>query len=514
MAKTNKMIEVTLNKKDLKDLKEFFNNKMANIPKEEHMLLYYDKMRFLDIANNPLSDEELETYKKAMKKFSFCPSGFERFLNQIQIGADLDECKTDISCFVVKDAAKNMGLLLNKKQAKEYKGKFYAKFRKEFEYGSPILSKSSLSDEEFFYNVIKLMLLFCTRGITITNDDGETYISENHQNIFVSMFGVYNAGENTDWDIVNKIIIDNYAIDERYNNLDELVEDYLMYLLCTDMYYRGIEKEIDIKNPFESMNTSYFLLLFNSMISEIGTYICTRSKIKASEDIINEYNDKKTEYDTKIEGLKKINEVLEQKLNKAMRNLRMYIESYEKQGFSNSDTLKSICNNEDTKKEEKYEISEEDKCTIQKLSAALTEAERENNKLREKLEKAVEDNNNLYEEIKSIMPEDTDEEIIKPEVQIKEVDKNLKYAFVLKNKGTLDVEKELMERFPNSMFIKDQNVLNKSIDLVVLLTKFLSHSLYHGTKKVCKDNNIPYIHCANINIDKIEDAIWNYYNAS
>lgn len=464
--------------------------------KDKHMQLYYESLVLYEIAGDNLSDEELETYKRALKKFDFIP--YNRH-----------------ACFPIKnDVVRNMGIFKNKKNKREYYNKFFKKFKKEFMQYSSLSCKSSLSDESYFYNMIKLMLLFCTRGIKIETD--ETFEQAvKYQNYIISLFMTFERidEDGVQWDAVNKIIIDNYGIDENYNNIDDLIRKYLEYILTYDIFFRTTEDDFNEKEPFENMSMGYFLLLVKCMINEIGSWVTVTGKLKESKIIVDEYKQKKDTYDIKINELQKENEILNYKLSKALKNLRMYIDSYNKQGFSNAEELKAICNN-DCKKEEKNETSEADKCTIQKLNNALIEMERENNKLRVKLEKSVEDNNNLYEELKSIMPEDSDENINRPEIQIKEVDKNLKYAFVLKNKAPLEVEKELLERFPNSMIVKEQNVLNKSIDLVVLLTKFMSHSLYQGAKKICKDNGIPCIHCANINIDKIEDAIWNYYNAS
>ena len=150
---------------------------------------------------------------------------------------------------------------------------------------------------------------------------------------------------------------------------------------------------------------------------------------------------------------------------------------------------------------------------ITMLENTIAECERQNIKLAEKLQKAIEENRNLKSEMKLLLPEDEQENITPLEIDTKDIDYNAKYVFVLKTRQPLDLENSIRSVFPNAMIVSDTKGINQSADLVILLTKWLSHSLYSGAKRICKDNKIPYMHCPNSNIDIIKEDIWRYYNS-
>ncbi len=67
---------------------------------------------------------------------------------------------------------------------------------------------------------------------------------------------------------------------------------------------------------------------------------------------------------------------------------------------------------------------------------------------------------------------------------------------------------EIQKEFPNSTFIEsNQNINADATDMVILMTKRVAHSVYHGIKKQCKDKNIPVLHCDKLNVKEIKGII-------
>ena len=149
---------------------------------------------------------------------------------------------------------------------------------------------------------------------------------------------------------------------------------------------------------------------------------------------------------------------------------------------------------------------------IAKLDSVIVELERTNSKLKEKLEKSIEENKELQDTIKNILPEESQADLPKLEVETKEIDYNKKYAFLMENRQQLELEENLKNVFPNCIIAKKANQINKSVDLVIFITEFLSHATYGSVKKFCKDAGIDFIHCQSTNASRIEQYIWDYYN--
>lgn len=73
--------------------------------------------------------------------------------------------------------------------------------------------------------------------------------------------------------------------------------------------------------------------------------------------------------------------------------------------------------------------------------------------------------------------------------------------------------KKIENEFPNSVIttIRVERAQVIGADAVVFLTKNLKHSDYYKAKDICKDNNIPYVHTACINIDEIKKAMFDAF---
>ena len=80
-----------------------------------------------------------------------------------------------------------------------------------------------------------------------------------------------------------------------------------------------------------------------------------------------------------------------------------------------------------------------------------------------------------------------------------------RYGFVSQHET---LNSKILKAFPNSVIIDKPISSNKvNIDAMVGITKEISHSLYAATKAYAISNNIPYIHCCEINTDKIGECI-------
>ena len=128
---------------------------------------------------------------------------------------------------------------------------------------------------------------------------------------------------------------------------------------------------------------------------------------------------------------------------------------------------------------------------------------RQNEKLKNKY-------NTLLNKYKNLKYEENDIVEIEEE-EYKEVDLDAKYLFVLSEDATF--KNVISKTFKNATFASDNSVINPSkVDMVIVITTHISHSIYYGVKKQCKNKNIPLLHCEFSNIELIKDIIWNYIN--
>ena len=88
-----------------------------------------------------------------------------------------------------------------------------------------------------------------------------------------------------------------------------------------------------------------------------------------------------------------------------------------------------------------------------------------------------------------------------------DLDVNGKYAFII-SYPTQNFINRIKEFFPNSSVITDIVSLNpKNIDAVVAFSSCVTHSLYLGLKAQCKNRNIPFLHCKNMNIELAKELL-------
>ena len=95
----------------------------------------------------------------------------------------------------------------------------------------------------------------------------------------------------------------------------------------------------------------------------------------------------------------------------------------------------------------------------------------------------------------------------------KEVDVNGKYIFVADPDKT-DFVSKIKNSFPNSVVTcTPYNLVPRSIDMVIIITSIMGHSVYNAFKTQCKNKNIPMIHCPSQNVDIIKRTMESYINS-
>ena len=131
----------------------------------------------------------------------------------------------------------------------------------------------------------------------------------------------------------------------------------------------------------------------------------------------------------------------------------------------------------------------------------ITEVKLQLNKLQKKYDSLQEKYNNLKNKSSEAVVVEKPETVVSEDIN--NVDCNKRYVFVISAWSNLI--SEIQKEFPNSVFIEsNQNINADATDMVILMTKRISHSVYHGIKRQCKDKNIPVLHCDKLNIKEIK----------
>lgn len=125
-----------------------------------------------------------------------------------------------------------------------------------------------------------------------------------------------------------------------------------------------------------------------------------------------------------------------------------------------------------------------------------------------KLTKRYESLLTKYNRLKESQVDNTEDEKKIETEEIKELDMNGKYAFVLyEDSKFID---NIKREFPNAILIHtNTNIKSMNIDLVVFVSTQVHHSTYFGIKNQCRDNNIPFISCGNSNINILKEIMRN-----
>lgn len=264
------------------------------------------------------------------------------------------------------------------------------------------------------------------------------------------------------------------------NSFISVIRGYFLYLVSRLSLNYTVDEIHEMSDEVFFLNYANFLLTCLSGCIDM----CNVINYETREEELNEVIEKTKDY----EDIQRENALLKEKIS-------AYKRAFNSCGLSLDE-------------DKQQESAENNKA----LLSSIAELERENKKLSEKLSASVADNKALHDEFSKIMPEDTG---TVPELtaDVSDIDYDAKYGFAIFTRQKLEAEDEIKKTFPNSVIIHDIKEVNKSLDLVVLLTGFMPHSFYISVKKTAKEIGVPIMHCANINIDKICEKIWSYYNS-
>lgn len=375
----------------------------------------------------------------------------------------------------------------------------------------PILPKRSLSDEEFFLNTVKLYILFMASGYNLNINNGDSVNIYEICNTSVEFFGYeHEPAKIAD---LSRILIDSYPVNDiNFGTIDKAVlrildeaiqKELTAYIM--DRTNTVINETLDKEESavfdaiHEAVMRSYVERGDSAAILNIFYHVVKRSTKIVIETLTPKEKADTAGGDIVIKELESQIAELSEKYEKEKKTADAYKQAFLSNGFYD------LC-------EQKTDESEELKKKVTMLNNALTESDRANTKLAEKMMKLEEENKSLQEEINLILPESMERKEPEENIRLKDVDYTKKYAFVMQNPQQLELEGELKEMFPNSVIAKKTSQINASFDLVIFITEFLSHSMYGAIKKLCKDMGVSYIHCGNMNAEKIRHSIWEWEN--
>lgn len=136
-----------------------------------------------------------------------------------------------------------------------------------------------------------------------------------------------------------------------------------------------------------------------------------------------------------------------------------------------------------------------------KLLKQLEEKNQELEKLKEKLQWQEEFSLELSK------PEDTSDMIIQYDLEILQ---SKRYLFV----GRLDILKDFKHKFPNSIFMDAEtaNISGADVDAVVLLIRFMSHSMYYKVKSSRILERTEYVMCNGKSTDTVLREMYENLN--
>ena len=507
--------------------------KFKDSGKEVSKLIEKEKVKYLkdrlciDITgDSALSEDEAEAIKKAMFDLKFTTSLVEHALNSA-VNDEVDDMQSvNDNLKMVKvsngfwhlNAIENLESIKSKFDSANFLDAFYETFREMCIKSFGLRVDEKLSGEKYFYNMVKLYSIFTLIPCEMHTKNEETVNIFKLNNVELSRLNDYNFIKRNICKYLNAIVND-YPIGEgeHIKTIDKLIGDFLYDAFCRNFianefnifkenYDRKKEKILNGETPLESAkvfsyddwftyNDCYYI--FNEVLKKVCKVIflsCILNDVNKVLEL-NELEQAKKQ----IQELSNNVETEKEKTNDKEKIIEAYKRAFEK------------CNlNEPNNNEVDTDDDSEKK--IAKLDSVIVELERTNSKLKEKLEKSIEENKELQDTIKNILPEESQADLPKLEVETKQIDYNKKYAFLMENRQQLELEENLKNVFPNCIIAKKANQINKSVDLVVFITEFLSHATYGSVKKFCKDAGIDFIHCQSTNTSRIEQYIWDYYN--
>lgn len=388
----------------------------------------------------------------------------------------------------VTDLSKDQGVFIEDtyEYTNRYKNTFFDAFEKNIEGLVNITVSKSLNPKDRFYNMVKIYTFFSVCMANMYKDNinaANAAVSNIELSLFLLNSTARFSGKQVA-DILNGKISAysvKKAIDRSLNNA-----------LIQNNIFRHLNENLNgTENNTEMFTKQTILNIFIETVKETADTI--REFI-----LMGQNHEEQVSEDAPVENTEKI-QMLETTIEAYKRAFRTcHLQLPEERTIVMQPVI------QETKEPDDEELNKK----IADLNAALNELSAQNTKLSKNLEITAEENKKLRE----LIPDSESEETIpEKEIELPKLDYNKKYVFVMQNRQQFEVEAKLKETFPNCMFVNKAEQMNISMDLAIFMTSYLSHGLYKGIKKYCRDNGINYTHCSNMNHDQIVDTIKNYY---
>ena len=192
----------------------------------------------------------------------------------------------------------------------------------------------------------------------------------------------------------------------------------------------------------------------------------------------------------KIQDLKEQSNNNKKELSKANKTIRKQENTLKEKDWIIKQLTEKIEKLNQEEKNDKKELVEENEILA-----------RQNTKLKEKYNELL----SKYKDLKSQTIETSDANEVESETEIKELDMNGRYVFVLKD--SFAFLENVKDTFPNATFIETNS---NAIDMVIIISSHIDHTTYYAIKGQCKTKGIPYIHCEHSNIELIKNMMWTH----
>lgn len=289
---------------------------------------------------------------------------------------------------------------------------------------------------------------------------------------------------------INKDFLQTYVLNtfSDYNGFVSMVEEEIR-LSCMKLIIMKSELNHDIDN------TNYFItipktleecaLFFIDVINGVHLsleHLFSSNTAKAMTEFVSDeatreiYNDlEKMKNDVNL-----LHELVDEK-DETISSLKRKISSLEKQ-LKEQSTHKQV---------QHYEIMEHN-----------FQLSRQNQKLKEKYQRLLHKKLNI---------ENKEQIDINESIEtINDLDLNGKYLFIGFDKNGF--QEQILKHLPYARFQDTNADIHSRTDMVVMLTKHITHPTCLGVKEQCKNKGIPLVYCKHSNVELIKDLMWNHIN--
>lgn len=330
----------------------------------------------------------------------------------------------------------------------------------------------------------------------------------------------FTGGEPLDTDIVSDIeyskVVDSsflaalhqYYVDEYFFDEGDFIDIFLSNIKNENILFKFVEAELrnacklyiaktTIKDETVKPDSYHKTLPLTDtdaidMLTNIYNWVAIDIERFIQKDMGEEYFDNIEE--KKTNDLKEQNHNNQKELAKANKTIRKQDTLIKEKDRIIKQLTEKIENLNQEEKDDKKELIEENEILA-----------RQNTKLKEKYNELL----SKYKDLKSQTIEISDTNEVESETEIKELDMNGRYVFVLKD--SFAFLENVKDTFPNATFIETNSNLNpNAIDMVIIISSHIDHTTYYAIKNQCKTKGIQYIHCEHSNIELIKNMMWTH----